>query len=93
MYELRRTGKQTEHVTGNVIGIKAIIFETLISKKELVVALGVSSSFVSKLMVEERLPYFKIGRAVRFRFSDIVSWLEMRRVPLNRRKGEDKYER
>ncbi len=54
-------------------------FEALLSKKELVVALGVSSSFVNKLMANESLPYFKIGRAVRFRISEISAWLNTRR--------------
>lgn len=55
-------------------------FETLVSKKELVVALGVSHSFVNKLMAKDELPHFKIGRTVRFRISDISTWLEQRKV-------------
>jgi excisionase family DNA binding protein len=56
-------------------------FENLITKKELVTALGISSSFISKLMASGELPYFKIGRAVRFRISEISEWLEKYRVP------------
>lgn len=55
-------------------------FEKLISKKELVLVFGISSSFVNKLMAEEGLPHFKIGRAVRYRVSDISMWLELRRI-------------
>jgi excisionase family DNA binding protein len=72
--------KQREVLGSKVIGAERVTFETLISKKELVVAFGVSSSFVNKLMAEEALPHFKIGRAVRFRVSDISGWLEKRRV-------------
>ncbi|MBY0471523.1 helix-turn-helix domain-containing protein [bacterium] len=73
-------GKQSEYVSGSLILTQRIAFEALISKKELTVAFGVSSSFVSKLMAEEGLPHFKIGRAVRFRISDVSVWLEKRRM-------------
>jgi len=73
-------GKQSSYVSGSVLMEQRIAFETLISKKELTVAFGVSSSFVNKLMAEEGLPHFKIGRAVRFRVSDISAWLEKRRM-------------
>lgn len=58
----------------------AMGLEALVSKKELVIAFGVSGSFLNKLMAEEDLPYFKIGRAVRFRVSEIAVWLERRRI-------------
>lgn len=64
----------TEKITSNQIS-----FEVLITKKELMVALGVSNSFINKLMAYEGLPYFKIGRAVRFRISEISLWLQQRR--------------
>ena len=76
-----RKGTQPTYAKANVVGGERISFETLISKKELVSAFGVSSSFVNKLMAEEGLPYFKIGRAVRFRVSEISTWLEKRRIP------------
>lgn len=75
-----RNSKQTAYVSSKVVVSEKIMFEALISKKELIVAFGVSSSFVNKLMAEEGLPYFKIGRTVRFRVSDISGWVEKRRV-------------
>jgi len=75
-----RKGPRATHISGNVIVSDKVMFETLISKKELVVAFGVSNSFVNKLMVEDGLPYFKIGRAVRFRVTEISNWLEKRRM-------------
>ena len=73
-------GKQSDYVSRAVIKAERVAFETLISKKELTVAFGVSSSFVNKLMSKDRLPHFKIGRAVRFRISDVSAWLEKRRM-------------
>lgn len=73
-------GKQSEYASVHFIAAEKVAFETLISKKELTVAFGVSASFVNKLMAEEGLPHFKIGRAVRFRISDISNWLERRRM-------------
>ncbi len=72
--------EQNKYVLGTVLTAQKIAFEALISKKEIVVAFGVSSSFVNKLMAEEGLPHFKIGRAVRFRISDVSAWLEKRRM-------------
>ncbi len=73
--------KSRQFVSSKVINADKVMFETLVSKKELVNGLGVSSSFISKLMVEEGLPYYKIGRAVRFRISEIAMWLERRKMP------------
>ncbi|MBK9294498.1 MAG: helix-turn-helix domain-containing protein [Oligoflexia bacterium] len=73
--------KQGQYISSKIMAIERVMFETLISKKELVTAFGVSSSFISKLMAEEGLPYFKIGRAVRFRVTDISQWLDRRRIP------------
>ena len=66
-----------------IMNANQILFETLITKKELVNGLGVSSSFINKLMAEEKLPYFKLGRAVRFRISEVSRWLERRKIPCN----------
>ena len=73
-------GRQNKHVAGEYMKIGSGGFESLISKKELVMALGVSGSFISKLMAEEGLPHFKIGRALRFRVSEVSCWLEHRRM-------------
>lgn len=78
--ENTRQAKSGPWISSKAISAEKIMFEALISKKQLVNGLGVSSSFVSKLMVEEGLPYFKIGRAVRFRISEVSQWLERRRM-------------
>ncbi len=57
--------------------VSPMLFENFITKDELANRLGVSVSFVSKLM-NEGLPCLKIGRSVRYRLSDVVSWLYRR---------------
>jgi excisionase family DNA binding protein len=56
-------------------------FENLVTKKQLAQTLAVSEGFINKLMIEEGLPHFKIGRAVRYRVKEVVSWLSQRRRP------------
>ena len=57
------------------------IFENLIDRKQLSQKLGVSPSFVSKLMAEQGLPYIKIGRAVRFDLREVMVFLNERKFP------------
>jgi excisionase family DNA binding protein len=58
-----------------------LFFGNLIDRGELARLLGVSPSFISKMMVEEGLPYFKIGRAVRYDVKSVKSWLLERKTP------------
>lgn len=52
-----------------------------LSKKHLSVALSISLSYVDKLMTDEGLPHYKIGRSVRFNLSEIMAFLERRKRP------------
>ena len=62
----------------NSVGKKpARLFENWITKKQLAQMLGVSISLISRLMTEG-LPYLKVSRAVRYRFSDVEAWLQRR---------------
>lgn len=54
------------------------IFENLITKESLAEKLSISQSYVSKLMVKG-MPRVNIGRAVRFRFSEVVAFIERTR--------------
>lgn len=58
------------------IGSGAELFENLITKKELAHKLSVSEGLINRLMAEEALPHLKIGRAVRFRLSDVLAWFD-----------------
>jgi excisionase family DNA binding protein len=57
------------------------VFDNLITKGELAQTLQVSISYVEKLMANEGLPHFKIGRSVRFRYEEVREWLLRRRFP------------
>lgn len=52
--------------------------ESLLTKKELSQILKISVSYINKLM-KKGLPYFRIGRSVRFRCSEVVIFLERRK--------------
>lgn len=53
------------------------LFENFITKDELAKRLGVSIGLIDKLM-PRGLPCLKIGRSVRYRYSDVVAWLHRR---------------
>lgn len=53
------------------------IFEKLVKKGQLAEITGFSESYISKLMTQG-LPAIKSGRAVRFRVSKVMAWLEKR---------------
>jgi len=53
----------------------------IVTRKQLAEILQLSPSFISKLMSEKGLPYFKIGRAVRFQLKEVMRFLEERKMP------------
>jgi excisionase family DNA binding protein len=57
------------------------IFENLVDKKQLAKLMSLSVSYIDKMMAQEGLPHFKIGRAVRYRFSEVTAFLERRKRP------------
>jgi excisionase family DNA binding protein len=61
---------------------KKLFFENiLVDRKELARLLMVSPSFVSKLKSDEGLPFYKIGRATRYKLSEVMVFLERRARP------------
>ena len=56
------------------------MIEPLLTARELAELLGLSPSTVLDWFEAGRLPGFKLGRAVRFRESEVEAWLEARRV-------------
>jgi excisionase family DNA binding protein len=60
---------------------QSLFFEKLVTKKQLAELLAVSEGFINKLMHQEGLPHLKLGRAVRYRVKEVVSWLQQRRRP------------
>lgn len=51
------------------------------TKKDLAQILNISVSYIDKLMAEEGLPHYKIGKSVRFRECEIMAFLERRKRP------------
>lgn len=58
----------------------SVLFENLISKKTLAQKLECSVSYVNKLMKQKIIPYIKAGRAVRFKYSEVVATLQKRSI-------------
>ena len=53
----------------------------LLTKKELCDFLKISKSKIDIMMKENNIPYYKIGKNVRFNFDDLKQWLlEKRRM-------------
>ena len=57
------------------------MIERLLTARELADLLGFSPSTILDWFEAGRLPGFKLGRAVRFRESEIAGWLDARRSP------------
>lgn len=51
------------------------IEEDLLTKPMLAAKLNYSVSFINKLMSQNKIPYLKNGRSVRFKYSDVVAAL------------------
>ncbi len=54
--------------------------QPLLSKDQVATLLGVRPRYVDRLMKEGRLPYYKIGRLVRFQPGDVAAYLMETRV-------------
>lgn len=52
------------------------IGENLLTKTELSEKLKFSVSYINKLMKQNKIPFFKNGRSVRFKYSDVVAALK-----------------
>jgi excisionase family DNA binding protein len=53
----------------------------LLTIDQLAQRLGVTVRHVRRLVAEKRVPYYKVGRLVRFDPAEITDWLATRRVP------------
>ena len=52
----------------------------LLSIADAAVRLGVTERYVRRLVYERRVPFYKVGRLVRFRETELDQWLEASRV-------------
>ena len=51
-----------------------------LTKEELARTVGISISYINKLISHGKIPYIKIGRSIRFLEADIQLWLQKRRM-------------
>lgn len=65
----------------NNYAVETQIFENLITKDVLAKLLSLSVSYIDKLVRKKKIPYYKIGRCIRFRVGEVVAWLRSRRLP------------
>jgi excisionase family DNA binding protein len=52
----------------------------LLSIEQVAARLGITVRHVRRLVAERRVPYYKVGRLVRFDPTEIAMWLSSRRV-------------
>ena len=52
----------------------------LLTIDQLAERLGTTVRHVRRLVAERRLPYYKVGRLVRFDPAEITQWLQTRRI-------------
>ena len=53
--------------------------ERLLGKKELAEETGLTVRYIETAMKNYSLPYFKIGKMIKFKISDFEQWLQKRR--------------
>lgn len=58
----------------------AVEARALIDIEGAALRLGVSVRYIRRLVSEQRLPYIKVGKFVRFDVCDLESWIDDRRV-------------
>ena len=78
----RQVDKSSVFLAPQLPDIKAgQIFENFIDRKQLAEKLSLSPSYISKLMFYEGLPHYKIGRAARYKLSEVMTFLQERKRP------------
>lgn len=53
----------------------------LVDRNRLAEILSLAPSTISKMMAEDGLPHYKIGKACRFKVSEVMAFLENRKRP------------
>lgn len=54
--------------------------EPMVCVKTLIQTYGLQKSFWSEAKVTMGLPHYKIGRAIKFRLSEVERWMQQRKV-------------
>jgi excisionase family DNA binding protein len=77
---VRRTGSDS----GAGSAPRTIARDPLLDVDGVAEALGVTSRHIRRLVAERRIPFFKVGKFVRFDPGELNVWLDQQRVELRR---------
>ena len=94
---IKNAGRQINQAnkTANITGIESLKLQTsdlsvrevklidnfLVDRRKLAEILSLAPSTISKMMADEGLPHYKIGKACRFKVSEVMAFLNNRRRP------------
>ena len=80
-WELTARENQRKSPTGQVIKFEGVTHtgEKLVGYKDVADYMGVSYGYLRQLVSNDYIPYYKLGRSVRFRLSEIDNWLSERK--------------
>lgn len=56
----------------------------LLDVNEVAELLGVTVRFVRRLVAERRIPFYKVGKFIRFRSTDLADWVDACRIEPHR---------
>jgi len=71
----------------SVVGTPATSRRELIDVPALAIEFGVTQRFIRRLVAEDRVPFLKIGKFVRFDPREIENWIDQSRRPERARGG------
>lgn len=64
------------------LGSDQKLFEIqMVDRNQLAKLISLSPSYISRLMSEESLPHYKIGKSVRFKIEEVMEFLNERKRP------------
>jgi excisionase family DNA binding protein len=76
--------RNTESDTGDRSVPRTNARDPLLDVDGVAEALGVTSRHIRRLVAERRIPFFKVGKFVRFDPGELNVWLDQQRVELRR---------
>jgi excisionase family DNA binding protein len=76
--------RSTESGTGDRSVLNTNARDPLLDVDAVAQALGVTSRHVRRLVAERRIPFFKVGKFVRFDPGELDVWLDQQRMEMRR---------
>jgi excisionase family DNA binding protein len=83
---VRKTGSDTEARSVPRTNIR----DPLLDVDGVAEALGVTSRHIRRLVAERRIPFFKVGKFVRFDPGELDVWLDQQRVEMRRSRSSSR---